>query len=81
MAKLGERFVDDMIDRGRRELGGAMFSDSPIAQPMYPLRGGYEVSKGGMDKTEPTLAERLEEAQPAIGGPEQDDRDRGFERE
>jgi hypothetical protein len=81
MAKFGERFVDDMIDRGRRELGGVMFPDSNIAQPMYPLRGGYEVSKGGMEKTEPTLAERLEEVPPDLSGPEHDDRDRGFDRE
>ena len=37
--KHGERFVDEMIDRGRRELGGVLFPESNIAQPMYPLHG------------------------------------------
>ncbi|HEX4054717.1 MAG TPA: hypothetical protein VHX86_10670 [Tepidisphaeraceae bacterium] len=43
--KIGEEFVKEMLDRGRRELGGVLYHDSNVAQPMYPLRGGYEVSK------------------------------------
>lgn len=39
--KIGEEFVKDMIGRGFRELGGTLYPDSNIAQPMYPLRGGY----------------------------------------
>lgn len=39
MAKIGSEFVKDMIDRGRRELGGVMFQESTVAQPMYPLHG------------------------------------------
>jgi len=39
--KFGETFYQDMIDRGRRELGSVMFDGSNIAQPMYPLRGTY----------------------------------------
>jgi hypothetical protein len=63
VAKIGEQFVEDMIDRGPREIGGFFFPDSNIAQPMFPRRGGYEVSKEspGLEEHEMTLAERLKE--------------------
>ena len=53
--KIGERFVSEMIDRGRRELGGALFPESNIAQPMYPLHGGY-----GKETAVPTVEAREE---------------------
>ena len=43
--KIGEEYARDMFDRGRRELGAIFYNDSNIAQPMYPLRGQYGVSK------------------------------------
>jgi len=43
--KWGRDFVGEMIDRGRRELGGVLFEGSNVAQPMYPMRGGYVASK------------------------------------
>jgi hypothetical protein len=84
--KIGEEFFREMIDRGRRELGG-LWPDSNIAQPMYPLRGYYGPSKEadsiGTDKLEPSF----EELHPV--GPGRDDHgrdgrdnpDRGIERE
>ncbi len=39
--KMGSEFARDMRGRGFRELGGVFFPDSNIAQPQYPLRGGY----------------------------------------
>ena len=79
--KIGEEFARDMVDRGRRELGGFMFPESNIAQPMYPLRGQYGVSK----EAEPSLEEHastFEELHPT--GISRDDHgrdDRGIERE
>jgi hypothetical protein len=81
MPKFGERFVEDMIDRGRREAGSVMFADSNIAQPMYPLRSGYEASTPSADQQGPTLAERLEANAPDFNGPDVNDRDRGIEQE
>jgi len=43
--KIGEEFFKDMVDRGRREIGGLFFHDSNIAQPNYPFRGGYSIGK------------------------------------
>jgi hypothetical protein len=67
MGKIGDRFVDDMIDRGHREIGGFFFPHSNIAQPMYPLRGGYEVSKEddspGLEEHGSTLGDRLKQAE------------------
>jgi hypothetical protein len=83
MAKIGERFVDDMIDRGRREIGGLFYSDSNIAAPMYPLHGGYEVSKEtespGLEEHGSTLGDRLKQAEINRDDPGRDDR--GMERE
>jgi hypothetical protein len=78
--KIGEDLVNDMLDRGRREIGG-LWPESNIAQPMYPLRGSYGLwkeSEAGKEKQEKTF----EELHPA--GPEEpgrDDPDRGIERE
>jgi hypothetical protein len=83
MAKIGERFVDDMIDRGRREIGGLFYSDSNIAQPMYPLRGGYEVSKEtespASEEPGSIVNDRLKQAEINRHDPGRDDR--GMERE
>ena len=40
--KWGEDFASDQFYRGVRELGGFLYPESNIAQPMYPHnRGGY----------------------------------------
>jgi len=83
-SKIGEEFFRDMVDRGRRELGGLLFNDSNVAQPMYPLRGQYGVSK---EVESPSLEERestFEQLHPtAISHDDhgRDDRDKGLERE
>ena len=51
--KIGEAFFHDMVDRGRRELGGVMFEGSNVAQPQYPLRGSYGPPKQ-LDGPEPS---------------------------
>ena len=62
--KFGEAFFNDMVDRGRRELGGLMYDASNIAAPMYPLRGSYGPPKQ-LEGPEPTEKEAmLEEVQP-----------------
>jgi hypothetical protein len=81
MAKFGERFVDDMIDRGRRELASVMFADSNVAQALYPLPGGVEAQAPAFDESGPTLAERLEAPVPEFKGPELDEPERGIERD
>jgi hypothetical protein len=53
--KLGSRFVEEMIGRGQREIGGFLFPESNIAQPTYPLRGGYAMPK---EVESPTLEEQ-----------------------
>jgi hypothetical protein len=82
--KIGEEFVRDMIDRGRRELGGVLFPDSNITQPMYPLRGGYGVSKEtdspSLEEHESTLDDRLKQVEVSRDNHEHDDRDRGPDR-
>jgi hypothetical protein len=78
--KIGERFVSDMIDRGRRELGGVLYPDSNVAQPMYPIHS--EPARDAPDLTAdagPSLADRLQQEPPAQGPPAPDDRDRGIE--
>ena len=82
MAKFGDRFVDDMVDRGRREIGAFFYPDSNIAQPMYPLRGDVARDAPGPDAQGPSLSDRLQEAEPAPPEtPARDERDRGIERE
>jgi hypothetical protein len=44
--KIGTEFARDMLDRGRRELGAAIVTDSNIAQPMYPLHGARDAEQG-----------------------------------
>jgi hypothetical protein len=82
--KFGDAYVNDMVDRGRRELGGVMYPDSNIAQPMYPLRGTYGPPKqldgpestdkeASLDNIHPTEISRDD-----LG---KDDRDPGMERD
>jgi hypothetical protein len=71
--KIGDNFVTDMIDRGRREVASFFYPDSNIAQPMYPFRGSTFISKevespGIEDQSNSVLEERL-----ARGGPDRDD--------
>jgi hypothetical protein len=83
MAKIGEQFVDDMIDRGRREIGGFFFPESNIAQQMYPLRGGFHYHKDGLGHSRhgPSLAERLQEAEVGREDLGHDEPDVGIDRE
>jgi hypothetical protein len=79
--KFGEEFARDMLDRGRRELGGVLYTDSNIAQPMYPLRGNYGLSKE-TEAGKETQEKTFEELHPV--GPDEpgrDNPDRGIERE
>jgi len=81
MAKIGEQFVEDMKDRGRRELGGVLYPDSNVAQPMYPLRGGYEASKETPTFEEGSvLDDRLKLAE-AYRDEGRDDRDQEMDRD
>jgi hypothetical protein len=76
--KIGEEFVRDMIDRGRRELGGVLFHDSNVAQQMYPLRGhgiSKEVDSPGLEEHGSIMGDRQE------AEVNRDDPDRGMERE
>jgi hypothetical protein len=79
--KFGEDFFWDMVDRGRRELGG-LWPESNIGQPMYPLRGNYgppkEADSIEPDKSEPSF-EELHPVEPGRDdhGPD----DPGIERE
>ena len=82
--KFGEGFFNDMVDRGRRELGGLFFDGSPIAQPMYPLRNSYEPSKQPAGPEPQANGLGLEDRSPATITPDdpgKDDRDVGFERD
>jgi hypothetical protein len=81
--KIGEEFFRDMVDRGRRELGG-LWPEGNIGQPMYPLRGYYGPSKEaesiGLDKHEPSF-EELHPVRPGRDDHGRDDLSRGMERE
>jgi len=82
--KIGDEYVRDMLDRGRRELGGALFTESNVAQPMYPLRGGYEPPKEAEGNTPEAqnwerdggsiLQDRLKQAEESRGDPGRDDK-------
>jgi hypothetical protein len=76
--KIGEAFFHDMVDRGRRELGGVMFEGSNVAQPQYPLRGSYGPPKQ-LDGPEPSGIEPGAEEPHLIeasrGDPGREDRD------
>ena len=82
--KIGEEYFRDMVDRGRRELGGLLYSDSNIAQPMYPLRGQYGLAKEA-DSPRPEKDDPSFDGLHPIGASrddrERDDRDRGMDRE
>jgi hypothetical protein len=43
--KWGEDFVSDQLHRGVRELGGFLYPESNIAQPMYPHHHGGHVAE------------------------------------
>ena len=78
--KIGSEFFKDMVDRGRRELGGVLYGDSNIAQPMYPLRGGYEASKEIETPDHGSIVgDRLKQVEATREEPGRDDR--GIERE
>jgi hypothetical protein len=79
--KIGTDFVNDMVDRGRRELSGVLYGDSNIAQPMYPLRGSYEASKevGGLEDHGSIVGDRLKQIESGRGDQGRDDR--GIDRE
>ncbi len=81
--KFGEAFFHDMVDRGRRELGGLMFDGSPAGQPMYPLRNTYGPPKE-LEGPEPSPPEPSREelsAELSREDPGREDRDLGMERE
>ena len=81
--KIGTDFVNDMIDRGRRELGGVLYGDSNVAQPMYPLRGSYEASKDagahGLEEHGSIVGDRLKQIENGRDDHGRDDR--GIDRE
>jgi hypothetical protein len=82
--KFGSEFARDMLDRGRRELGGALYADSNVAQPMYPLRGGYEPSKdtAAMENDRGSiLGERLQQAEASRDDHGSGDKDKGLDKE
>jgi hypothetical protein len=82
MAKLGEQFVEHMIDLGPREVGGFFYPDSNIAQPTYPRRPIKEIAAPGADEREKSiLDEHLERISQSRDDPGRDDRDQGIERE
>jgi len=62
MAKLGEGRLGEMIDRGGRELGGFLYPDSNIAQPMYPRHRAYEASKEANEQGM-SLGDRLKQTE------------------
>ena len=79
--KFGEAFFNDMVDRGRRELGGLMYEGSNIAAPMYPLRGSYGPTKQ-LDGPEPAEKEAaLEDIQPNEIPRDDPGKDFGMERD
>lgn len=82
--KFGQQWALEKLDRGWRELGGVMFPDSNIAQPMYPLRGNYGLSQS-RESAEPDPSPRsYEELHPVVeprDDPSLPDRDPGLDRE
>lgn len=72
--KFGTEFAKDMLDRGRRELGAAMVTESNIAQPMYPLHGGRDAEQARGSVFDGRAGEKEQpNAEP--------DRDKGMDRE
>jgi hypothetical protein len=51
MAKFGEEFAREMLDRGRREFGAVIYGDGQVAQPTYPLRPGFAAEKEAAEQT------------------------------
>jgi hypothetical protein len=85
MGKIGSLHAWEMLDRGRRELGGILYHDSNVAQPMYPPRGGYEPAKEAesqsLEEQGSILDDRLKQAEMHRDDEGRDDRDKGFDRE
>jgi hypothetical protein len=85
MEKIGSQHFKEMLDRGRRELGGILYHDSNIAQPMYPPRGGYESSKEvepqSLDEQGSILDDRLKQADMHRDDEGREDREKGFDRD
>lgn len=82
--KIGRQWALEKIDRGWRELGGIMFSDSNIAQPMYPLRGNYGLFQSRNAVERDPSSGRYEDLHPVVEPRDdrsRDDRDLGLERE
>ena len=82
--KIGHQWALEKLDRGWRELGGAMYPDSNIAQPTYALRGNYGLSRSPepveQDKSPPTYEELHPPVEPRDDS-SRDDRDHGLERD
>jgi hypothetical protein len=82
--KIGSEYFRDMKARGWRELGGALFPDSNIAQPMYPPRGGYANTKEAEAPATEEPKGSVIEDRLAQAGQDRDDHgkeDRGMDRE
>jgi len=62
--KIGDGIAGDFFDRGRRELGGFLYPDSNIAQPLFPNRGGTIAPKE-FEKHEHTPDAHIEQAEPS----------------
>jgi hypothetical protein len=80
MAKLGEGRLGEMIDRGGRELGGFLYPDSNIAQPMYPRHRAYEASKEANEQGM-SLGDRLKQTEISHDDHGMDEPDQGIDRE
>jgi hypothetical protein len=75
--KIGDEFFRDMKDRGRRELGGLLYNDSNISQPMYPLHGRYgakKVAPRSLEEQEVAVDERAKQDEIDRDDPDRDDR-------
>ena len=73
--KLGAGRAWEMWDRGWRELGGFLYPESNILQPMYPQRGGYSLLENREPAKQPSVLEdALARAHDARDDPGKDDR-------
>jgi hypothetical protein len=81
--KFGTDFAKDMLDRGRRELGGALFTDSNVAQPMYPLHARDSAKEAEpptvQEEKGSILESRMKEVEASKEDPGREDR--GMDRE
>jgi hypothetical protein len=86
MAKIGTEYARDMIGRGFRELGGTLYADSNVAQPMYPLRGGPGPPKEAEspaidDGVGSILGDRIKQAEASHALHGRDDIHKGLDKE